>query len=152
MYRRLLAASAVFALLSGVAHAQDVKTAETLRDKALLDRTAWDVAEDLTTTIGPRIVGSPAMARAKDWGAAKLKALGFTNVKVEQYAKSSWTRGEESAELTAPYPMKLTIVGLGRTPATPPEGIEAEVALFHTYAELVAAPEGALKGKIAVIT
>ena len=112
MYRRLLAASAVFALLSGVAHAQDVKTAETLRDKALLDRTAWDVAEDLTTTIGPRIVGSPAMARAKDWGAAKLKALGFTNVKVEQYAKSSWTRGEESAELTAPYPMKLTIVGL----------------------------------------
>ena len=152
MYRRLLAASAVFALLSGVAHAQDVKTAETLRNKALLDSTAWDVAEDLTTTIGPRIVGSPAMARAKDWGAAKLKALGFTNVKVEQYAKSSWTRGEESAELTAPYPMKLTIVGLGRTPATPPEGIEAEVALFHTYAELVAAPEGSLKGKIAVIT
>ena len=97
MYRRLLAASAVFALLSGVAHAQDVKTAETLRDKALLDRTAWDVAEDLTTTIGPRIVGSPAMARAKDWGAAKLKALGFTNVKVEQYAKSSWTRAGVAA-------------------------------------------------------
>jgi hypothetical protein len=35
---------------------------------------------------------------------------------------------------------------------TPPEGIEAEVALFKTYAELIAAPEGSLKGKIAVIT
>lgn len=152
MYRRLLAASAMLALFSGVAHAQDLKTAEGLRDKALLDRTAWEITEDLTTTIGPRIVGSPAMARAKDWGEAKLKALGFTNVKVEQYAKPSWTRGEESAWLVAPYPMKLNIVGLGRTLPTPAEGVEAEVALFHTYAEMLAAPEGSLKGKIAVIT
>ena len=152
MYRRLLAASAALALISGVAHAQDLKTAESLRDKALLDRTAWEITEDLTTNIGPRLVGSPAMERAKDWGVAKLKALGFTNVKVEQFAKPSWTRGEESAWLVGPYPMKLNIVGLGRTVPTPPEGIEADVALFRTYAEMMAAPEGALKGKIAVIT
>ncbi|RRN62056.1 M20/M25/M40 family metallo-hydrolase [Caulobacter sp. 602-1] len=168
MYRRLLAATAALALLSGAAHAESSKsakaaavapkpadpvaTAEALRDKALLDRTAWDITEDLTTTIGPRLVGSPAMERAKDWGVAKLKALGFTDVKVEPFAKSSWTRGEESAELVGPYPMKLSIVGLGRTVPTPPEGIEADVALFRTYAEMIAAPEGALKGKIAVIT
>ncbi|ADG09647.1 peptidase M28 [Caulobacter segnis ATCC 21756] len=152
MYRRLLAASAVFALLSGAAHAQDVRTAEALRDKALLDRTAWDITEDLTTSIGPRVVGSPAMERAKDWAVAKFKALGFTNIKVEEFAKPSWTRGEESAQLVAPYPMKLDIVGLGRTVSTPPGGIEAEVALFRTYAEMIAAPEGSLKGKIAVIT
>ena len=152
MYRRLLAASAALSLFSGVAHAQDVKTAEALRDKALLDRTAWDITEDLTTNIGPRVVGSPAMARAKDWGVAKFKALGFTNIKVEEFSKSSWIRGEESAQLVAPYPMKLDIVGLGRTVPTAPEGIEAEVALFRTYAEMIAAPEGALKGKIAVIT
>ncbi len=168
MYRRLLAATAVLALLSGAAQAETTKsakaapaaakpadpvaTAEALRDKALLDRTAWDVTEDLTTTIGPRLVGSPAMERAKDWGVAKLKALGFTDVKVEQFAKPSWTRGEESAELVGPYPMKLSIVGLGRTVPTPPEGIEADVALFRTFAELMAAPESAVKGKIVVIT
>jgi len=167
MYRRLLAATATLALLSGAAHAETkakpakapaaapadpVATAEMLRDKALLDRTAWDVTEDLTTTIGPRLVGSPAMERAKDWGVAKLKALGFTDVKVEQFAKPSWTRGEESAELVGPYPMKLSIVGLGRTVPTPPEGIEADVALFRTFAELMAAPESAVKGKIVVIT
>ena len=152
MYRRLLAASAALALVSGVAHAQDIRTAEGLRDKALLDRTAWEITEDLTTNIGPRLVGSPAMERAKDWSVAKFKALGFTNVKVEQFAKPSWTRGEESAWLVGPYPLKLNIVGLGRTIPTPPEGIEAEVALFHTYADLIAAPEGSLKGKIAVIT
>ncbi|MBO9558561.1 MAG: M20/M25/M40 family metallo-hydrolase [Caulobacter sp.] len=152
LFRTLLTAAAATALMAGAAHAQDLKTAEGLRDKALLDRTAWSVTEDLTTNIGPRIVGSPAMARAKDWGVAKLKALGFTNVKVEEFAKPSWTRGEESAELVAPYPMKLNIVGLGRTVPTGPNGIEAEVALFKTYAELIAAPEGAVKGKIVVIT
>jgi Zn-dependent M28 family amino/carboxypeptidase len=179
MYRRFLIATAALALISGAAHAQTAKaakgtkdvptaaqkqaiseyfagdpvaTASALRDKALLDRTAWDITEDLTTNIGPRIVGSPAMERAKDWGVAKLKALGFTDVKVEQFAKPSWTRGEESAWLVGPYPMKLDIVGLGRTVPTPPEGIEAEVALFRTYAEMIAAPEGSLKGKIAVIT
>jgi Zn-dependent M28 family amino/carboxypeptidase len=152
LFRSLLTAAAVSALLTSAAHAQDARTAEALRDKALLDRTAWDVTEDLTTTIGPRIVGSPAMARAKDWSVAKFKALGFTNVKVEEFAKPSWTRGAESAQLTAPYPMKLDIVGLGRTVPTPPEGIEAEVALFRTYNELIAAPESAVKGKIVVIT
>jgi Zn-dependent M28 family amino/carboxypeptidase len=152
LFRTLLTAAAVSALMAGASHAQDVKTAEALRDKALLDRTAWDVTEDLTTTIGPRLVGSPAMARAKDWSVAKFKALGFTNVKVEEFAKPSWTRGEESAELVAPYPMKLSIVGLGRTVPTPAAGIEAEVALFKTYAELIAAPESAVKGKIVVIT
>jgi Zn-dependent M28 family amino/carboxypeptidase len=156
LFRTLLTAAATAALMAGAvstqAWAQDAKTAEALRDKALLDRTAWDVTEDLTTTIGPRLVGSPAMARAKDWSVAKFKALGFTNVKVEEFAKPSWTRGEESAELVAPYPMKLSIVGLGRTIATPPEGIQAEVALFRTYAEMIAAPEGSLKGKIVVIT
>ena len=152
MFRSLLTAAAVSALLAGSAHAQDVKTAEALRDKALRDYTAWDITEDLTTSIGPRLVGSPAMARAKDWSVAKFKALGFTNVKVEEFAKPSWTRGEESAELVAPYPMKLNIVGLGRTLPTPAGGIEADVALFKTYADLIAAPESAVKGKIVVIT
>ncbi len=152
MFRSLLTAAAVSALLTGTAHAQDVKTAEALRDKALRDYTAWDITEDLTTSIGPRLVGSPAMARAKDWSAAKFKALGFTNIKVEEFAKPSWTRGEESAELVVPYPMKLSIVGLGRTVPTPAGGVEADVALFKTYADMIAAPEGALKGKVVVIT
>jgi Zn-dependent M28 family amino/carboxypeptidase len=170
MFRRLLIASAAVALLTGGAQAQTVAqkqgikdyfaaeavgpiaTAEALRDKALRDYLAWDITEDLTTNIGPRLVGSPAMAKAKDWGVAKFKALGFTNIKVEEFAKPSWTRGEESAELVAPYAMKLGAVGLGRTVSTPAGGIEAEVALFKTFADMMAAPEGALKGKIVVIT
>ena len=36
--------------------------------------------------------------------------------------------------------------------ATDANGIEAEIALFRTYAELLAAPPGSLAGKIAVVT
>ncbi len=70
MFRTLLTAAAVSALMVGSAFAQDAAVAEGLRDKALRDHLAWDITEDLTTTIGPRVVGSPAMEKAKDWGVA----------------------------------------------------------------------------------
>ncbi len=133
--------------MAGAAQAQDAKTAEALSHKALLDRTAWDITEDLTTNIGPRVVGSPNMEKAKDWAVAKFKALGFTNVKVEEFAKPSWTRGPESVELVAPYAMKLGAVGLGRTVSTPAGGIEADVVVFKTYAEMIAAPEEFAEGQ-----
>ena len=65
----------------------DPQTAARLRDQALQDDTAWNILESLTTEIGPRPAGSPAQARARDWGVAKLNALGFSNVHVEPFAK-----------------------------------------------------------------
>jgi Zn-dependent M28 family amino/carboxypeptidase len=126
--------------------------AAALRDKALTDTTAWDVLESLTTEIGPRPAGSVAMARAKDWAVARFTALGFKNIKVEEFPKPSWSRGAESAVVTAPYPFKLSIIGLGGTVPTPADGIEAPIVIFPTFADLLAAPVGSLEGKIAVLT
>ena len=151
LFRTLLTAAAATALMVGVAHAQDAATAAALRDKALDDPTAYAVLESLTSEIGPRPAGSPAAMRARDWGLAKLKALGFSNVHAEPFAKPSWQRGEESAEIIAPYPFKLSILGLGGTVPTPPEGIEGEIVVFHSMAALKAAPDGSLAGKIAVL-
>ena len=127
-------------------------TAAALRDKALADPTAFSIVESLTTEVGERLAGTPAAERAKDWGLAKLTALGFQNVHAEPFTFPAWIRGAESAEVTAPYPQKLQILGLGRSPATPPGGIEAEIVLFHHYADLLAAKPGSLTGKIAVVT
>lgn len=152
---RMLSTLAASASLLAVvpAHAADLSaTAAALRDKALADPTAWNVVESLTTEIGPRPTGSPAMERARDWGVAKLKALGFTDVKVEAFEAPSWLRGAESAEVVSPYPQKLHILGLGLSAPTPKGGLEAEVALFKSLDELKAQPPGALKGKIAVVT
>ena len=126
--------------------------AAALRDKALADPAAYDFVAALTTEVGQRLAGTSAAERAKDWALARLTAMGFQNVHAEPFTITAWQRGEESAEVLAPYPQKLQLIGLGRSPSTPPGGIEAEIALFHSYADLLAAPEGSLAGKIAVVT
>jgi hypothetical protein len=153
------AAAALSALMlaAPVAHAQtdwtqlEAKAAE-LRDKALAGTVAYPLLASLTTEIGPRLEGSPAEHRAAQWAVAKLKAMGFQNVHIESFPVDGWTRGEERASVVSPSPQRLLITALGNSAATPPEGIEAEIALFHTYADFLAQPPGSLKGKIAVVT
>lgn len=153
--RRLagLAAGAVLSLAGGqLLAADDLRAgAEAARDLALHDATAWKVVESLTTEVGARPAGSEAAARARDWGVAKLKALGFSNVHVEPFPITAWSRGAESASLIAPYSMPLAMLGLGGSVPTPPGGVEAEAVVFKTYADLLAAPAGSLSGKIAVV-
>ena len=152
--RRILAASAaVLSFAATAAQAQSIAdTAAQLRDRAMAGSAAFPVLESLTTEIGARPAGSPAQKRAMAWGVAKLTALGFQNVHTEPFTVTAWVRGPESAEVTAPFPQHLVIIGLGGSVPTPPGGIEAEIALFHSYAELLAAPMGSLTGKIAVVT
>lgn len=140
-----------FVLAAGSAHAQDAATAKSVRDRALTDPTAWRLLESLTTEVGPRMAGTPGMERARDWAEENLRALGFSNIQVEEFPINAWVRGPEAVKITAPYAMDLSMLGLGRSPATPPGGIEAEVAVFATYAELLAQRDGALTGKIAVV-
>ena len=47
------------------------------------DNYAWDITEGLTTEVGPRLAGTEAEARARDWAVKKLTAMGFANVRVE---------------------------------------------------------------------
>jgi Zn-dependent M28 family amino/carboxypeptidase len=147
-----IAATAAFAAAVPAA-AQDLAAGvAAVRDKALSDPTAWDVAESLTTEVGARPVGSPAMERARDWGVATLKRLGFQNVHVESFTTRAWSRGPESAEVVGPYPHKLAILGLGNASPTPTGGLTAPIVLFKTYQEMLDQPVGALAGKIAVVT
>src|SRR5260221_3116668 len=130
-----------------IADEQTRAAAEQVRDQALADPTAYDFVASLTTEVGERLAGTPAAARARDWGLAKLRALGFVNVHAEAFAMTAWVRGPESAEVTAPYPQTLAILGLGGSVPTPAGGIEAEAVVFATYADLLAQPPGSLTGK-----
>jgi hypothetical protein len=123
-----------------------------LRDAALHDDIAWDLAEGLTTEIGPRLAGTAQEARARDWAVARLKALGFSNVRVEPFTINGWTRGAESARIVAPFPQPLAITALGNSGSTGPGGITGEVVGFDTLSELQAAPESAVRGKIVFVS
>jgi hypothetical protein len=129
----------------------DAKVA-ALRDAALQDDYAWDITEGLTTEVGQRLAGTPAEARARDWAVAKLKALGFSNVRVEPFTIANWTRGAESAEILAPFPQRLVIGALGNSASTGPEGITGEVVGFDSEQALEAAPDAAVRGKIVFVS
>jgi peptidase M28-like protein len=123
-----------------------------LRDAALADDYAWEIVEGLTTEVGPRLAGTEAEARARRWGVAKLRALGFSNVRVGTFDMPVWVRGDEKAWITAPFAQPLVVAALGNSGATPPEGIEAELVGFDSIEALEAAPDAAVRGKIAFVS
>lgn len=147
---RLLAALLAGSLLAVPAYSQTFDVA-ALRDAALSDDVAWDITEGMTTEIGQRLAGTEAEARARVWSVAKLKALGFANVRIEPFDMPVWVRGEEKAEIVAPFPQKLVLAALGNSGATPADGIIAEIAMFPSLAALEAASEAQVRGKIVFV-
>lgn len=127
------------------------KTVDRLIDKALEDDVAWDMLESLTTEIGPRLAGSEAEARARDWGVRALKELGFKNVRIETFELPYWERVAESAEIVSPFPQALAVTALGNSVATPEGGATGEVVRFRTLLELQDAPMTGLEGKIVFV-
>jgi hypothetical protein len=114
-----------------------------IRDDALRnDRLAYDIVEGLTTEVGPRLAGTEAEARAAPWMAERFRSLGFSNVRIETYDMPVWVRGEERAEVIAPFPQPLAITALGNSGATAARGIEAEVVGYGSMEAFQAAPGG----------
>ena len=111
----------------------------------------YQIIESLTTEVGQRLAGTEAEARARDWGIAKFKELGFKNVRIEPFQVDHWERHSEHAEITSPFPQKLTITALGGSIATVPEGIVGQVVRFENLQALKDAPMKGLKGKIVFV-
>ena len=152
MKKILLLALGAAALSSPLlAQAKPEETAR-LRDAALADDLAWEITEGLTTEIGPRKAGSDAEARARDWAVAKLKALGFANVRIEPFEVPYWERGDASAEIVAPFPQTLVLAALGDSGGTGPKGLKAELIGFDSLAALEAADPTTVKGRIVFVT
>ncbi|MEH3106266.1 MAG: M28 family peptidase [Sphingomonas fennica] len=112
---------------------------------------AFSIAEGLTTDVGPRLAGTEAEARARDWAVARLKALGFANVRIEPFQMPVWVRGAETAEIVAPAPQRIALTALGNSGATPADGLTAPVVGFDGLAALEAAPAEAVRGRIVFV-
>ncbi|WP_037504040.1 M28 family peptidase [Sphingomonas jaspsi] len=123
-----------------------------MRDDALAnDHYAWDIVEGLTTEVGQRLAGTDAEARARAWAVKRLTAMGFADVRVEEFPVPVWTRGAESAEILSPFPQKLAVAALGNSASTGPAGVTGEIVAYNSVEELRAAPDAAVKGKIVFI-
>jgi len=146
-----LAAPLVAPVAAHAQSAQTIEIAEQLRDAALLDTTAMDYVTQLTTRFGARPAGSPSETAAAEWAADYLRGIGFKNVRIQTFPLIGWERGEESASIVGDHPQRLVVAALGHSIGTPAGGVEGEVVRFTTLEDLMAAPDGSLRGKIAFI-
>ncbi len=108
---------------------------------------AWQRLAVLTDSIGNRLSGSAALDRAIAWAVEEMKKDGLENVHTERVMVPKWVRGAERAEIVAPSPHAIVMLGLGGSVGTPPAGIQAEVMVVGSFEELDAHAANA-RGKI----
>lgn len=85
------------------------------------------LAHELMDKIGPRLVGTPQMEEAHQWAVDKYKKWGIPAENQQWGEWRGWERGITHIDMIAPRVQTLVGTQLAWSPATPPEGITAEV-------------------------
>jgi hypothetical protein len=104
----------------------------------------------LTDEIGGRVTGTPEMAKAVQWGIAGFRAAGV-DVHAEKYTLPlTWKEGATRLAITAPASdgAVLRAVSEGWGPATPRDGIEANVIDIGSGSDSDLSRAGNIKGAI----
>jgi hypothetical protein len=148
-----LLATVVLAIRTPLLAAQDLtkeyrEVAGQLIGAALTDVDGWEKAIHLTTRIGHRLSGSPQLEEAIRWASEGMRGEGLDNVRLQPVMVPHWVRGAESARLLAPVERELSILGLGNSVGTPPEGIEAPVVVVGSFEELETLGRESVEGRI----
>jgi carboxypeptidase Q len=132
---------------------QTLADLKRLQQAALKSDYALRQVAHLANNIGPRLSGSAQAAKAVQYVASELKALGC-DVQLEKTMVPHWVRGEETAALVQ-WPgmpekttQKIVLCALGGSVATPPDGITAEVLAVRDFEELKSLPRERVAGKI----
>ena len=123
------------------------ETSTRLIHAATGDDFAWRRLAELTDTHGNRLSGSENLERAIAWAADTMKRDGLENVRTEPVMVPRWVRGRESAEIVSPPHHTVTMLGLGGSVGTPPEGLEADVVVVNSFEDL-RAHTAEIKGRI----
>jgi carboxypeptidase Q len=142
--REFLAASGAAAVLSSTRSAYAApawleayrEPASRLVGAALSDHAAWNRLAELTDTFGHRLSGSRALEDAIGWAVQQMVVDGLEHIRAEPVMVPKWVRGREGLEITAPYPSRVPMLGLGNSVGTPPAGLEAELLVVAGFDEL----------------
>src|SRR5215469_13593270 len=132
---------------------QTLSELKQLQKAALESDYAYRQVAHLANNIGPRLSGSAQAAKAIEYVAGELEALGC-EVQLEKVIVPHWVRGEETAVLVqfpgqAPNAtQKIVLCALGGSVATPSQGIEVEVIVANNFDQLKSMPREGVAGKI----
>jgi carboxypeptidase Q len=115
---------------------------------ALADEHPYQRMIELCDDIGHRLSGSIGLERAIEWAQQCFREDRQENVRAEPVMVPKWVRGRESLELLEPREMPLSMLGLGGSVGTPPEGLVADVVAVRDLEELNALGRAVVAGKI----
>ena len=132
--------------LNSIGIEEEIKTAQLIVETALRERKGYEYLRELSE-IGPRLSGSENSMKAINWALDKMKSLGFDNVRLQPVMVPHWERGKTESCTIVDLKKNLSVLALGGSIATPPEGITDEVIEIKNFEELFKRKEEA-KGKI----
>lgn len=122
-----------------------------IRDEGFRHSHVMEYASALFDDIGPRLTGSPAMARANEWTRVQLASMGCSNAHLEEWGEfgMAWTQTAASLEIVTPVPGIFLAQATPWSPRTAGSVVADVIAVpgFNTEGELTAW-KGKLKGKI----
>lgn len=151
--RQLLAAAA-FVCAAWPALAETPETAAGLTERILAEtKDKPEIMANLTHLsdfIGPRLTGTPAVKRANEWAAEKMRSYGLENVRLEPYEiPVGWVRGTARARIVEPdNGRELLLTSAGWAPGTQGK-VTGNVVIFRvTKREELAQFKGKLNNAV----
>lgn len=98
----------------------DLDVVRAIREEGLERSRIEELAGYLTDAIGPRLTGAPAMRKANDWTAERLKEWGLENVVVEPWGEfgRGWKNISISGRILEPYIQPLNALPVAWTAGT----------------------------------
>ena len=121
--------------------------AKRIIDESLGTRFAWERLAELGDTFGHRLSGSEALEAAIQWAATQMKEDRLEKVRLDPVMVPRWVRGSESLQITEPRNHSVAMVGLGNSVGTPASGVEADLLIVRSFAELQSVADK-VKGRI----
>ncbi|MEA5402561.1 M20/M25/M40 family metallo-hydrolase [Arcicella sp. DC2W] len=136
--------------LSSFAQDNDSTVIRKFFNESLSNGKSYEWLRDLTSNVGPRLSGSEGAKKAVQWGKTLLESGGYDRVFLQDVMVPHWVRGakEEGYILDGKQKIKVPLVALGGSIATPKKGITAEVIEVKTFQELRALGKEKCEGKI----
>jgi carboxypeptidase Q len=129
----------------------DLDMYSRIRDEGFKHSHVMEYASALFDDIGPRLTGSPAMARAEEWTRAQLASMGCSNVHLESWGEfgMAWTQLSASLDMVTPVPGIFLAQATPWSPSTPGTVVADVIAVPGVKVDSdLTAWKGKLKGKV----
>jgi carboxypeptidase Q len=138
-------------LSAGTTFAQDNDSLmfRKIANEIMLHGNCYNNLRVLCKTVGHRISGSPAAAKAVTWGEKAMREAGADKVWLQACDVPYWYRGQESLLLKMDKRYEeVPALSLGNSEGTCGKTLNAPIVMVHNYDEFKRLPSSSIKGKI----